>query len=65
MGLKVFLVKHQGMKIYAGVEVQIYVLASALDGGERSVSRYGRFTLGTRQLSNNSTGGWVGPRSQS
>jgi hypothetical protein len=51
------------MKTYGGVEVQFQeYLASALDGGEWSASRPGRFTLGERASSIRWIGGWVGPR---
>jgi hypothetical protein len=43
---------------YGGVDVKIHVfLTSALDGGEWSVSRTGRFIPGTHWI-----GGWAGPR---
>jgi hypothetical protein len=39
------LTKHHAMMAYWGVEVQLYAfLTSALDGGEWSASRPGRFT---------------------
>jgi hypothetical protein len=37
-------------------------LASALDGGEWSASRPGRFTPRERDAGTPWTGGWVGPR---
>jgi hypothetical protein len=37
-------------------------LTSALDGGEWSASRPGRFNPGERALGTHSMGGWVGPR---
>jgi hypothetical protein len=37
-------------------------LTSALDGGEWSASRPGRFTLRERTLGTHWIGGWVGPR---
>jgi hypothetical protein len=37
-------------------------LSSALDGGEWSASRPGRFALGERALGTHWIGGWVGPR---
>jgi hypothetical protein len=44
------------------VDVQIHIfLTSALDGGEWSASRPGRFTPGERALSTHWIGGWVGP----
>jgi hypothetical protein len=39
-----------------------YSLISALDGGEWSDSRPGRFTPRERAPDTNWTGGWVGPR---
>jgi hypothetical protein len=51
------------MKAYGGVEVYIHVfLTSALDGGEWSASRPGRFTPGEKTPGNHWTGVWVGPR---
>jgi hypothetical protein len=38
-------------------------LTSALDGGEWSASRPGRFTLRERAPDTHWIGGWVGPRS--
>jgi hypothetical protein len=41
----------------------VYIfLTSALFGGERSVSRPGRFTPGERASGTHWIGGWVGPR---
>jgi hypothetical protein len=41
------LIKHNSMKIYGRVDVQIHLfLKSALAGGELSASRPGRFTTG-------------------
>jgi hypothetical protein len=37
-------------------------LTSALDGGEWSASRFGRFTLRKRAPGTHWIGGWVGPR---
>jgi hypothetical protein len=51
------------MKTYGGVDILIYVfLPSALDGGEWSASRPGRFTAGERAPGTHWIGGWVGPR---
>jgi hypothetical protein len=47
------------MKAYGGVDV---FLTSALVGGEWSVTRPGRFTLGERAPGMHWIGGWVGPR---
>jgi hypothetical protein len=45
----------------AGVEVQLHTfLTSALDGGEWSVSRPGRFIPTERGPGTHSTGGWGG-----
>jgi len=50
------------MKTYRGVEVQLHAfLTSALDGGEWSVSRPGRFTPRKRAPGAHWIGGWVGP----
>jgi hypothetical protein len=46
-GVPVLLITHYAMKTYGGVDVWIHaVLKSALDGGERSASRPGRFAPG-------------------
>jgi hypothetical protein len=37
-------------------------LTSAVDGGELSASRPGRFTLCDKALATHWTGGWMGPR---
>jgi hypothetical protein len=43
--LSLYLSKHYAMKTYGGLDIEIDVfLISALVGGERSVSRPGRFT---------------------
>jgi hypothetical protein len=39
-----------------------HFLTSALDGGELSASRPGRFTPGERASDTHWIGGWVGPR---
>jgi hypothetical protein len=47
--LSLFLTKHYATKTYWGEEVYIHAfLISALDGGEWSASRHGRFTLEKR-----------------
>jgi hypothetical protein len=52
------------MKTYWGVEVEAQAfLTSALDGGEWSTSRPGRFTPEEGAPVTNWVGGWVGPRS--
>jgi hypothetical protein len=51
------------MKAHWGVEVQLtHSLTSALDGGEWSASRPGRFTPRERAPDTHWIGGWVGPR---
>jgi hypothetical protein len=51
------------MKAYWGVEVQLHTFfTSPLDGGERSASRPGRFTLKYRAPGTHWIEGWVGPR---
>jgi hypothetical protein len=51
------------MKAYGGVDVQICVsFISALVGGERSVSRPGRFNPGERAPCTDWIGSWAGPR---
>jgi hypothetical protein len=67
MGLKVkfylCLTKSHAMKTYWGVEVYFQAfLTSALDGGEWSASRPGRFTPRERTARIHWIGGWVGPR---
>jgi len=50
------------MKTYWGVKVLLHApLNSALDGGEWSVSRPGRFTPRERDPGTHWKGGWVGP----
>jgi len=41
-------IKHHAMNTYWGEEVSFHALISALDRGERSASRPGRFTPGVR-----------------
>jgi hypothetical protein len=51
------------MQAYWGVEVQFHAfLTSALDGGEWSASRLGRFTLREIVPGTHWIGGWVGLR---
>jgi hypothetical protein len=51
------------MKVYGGVDVQIYiVLTSALAGVEWSDLRPGHFIPGERAPGTNWIGGWVDPR---
>jgi hypothetical protein len=61
--LSLCLTKHHAMKMYWGVEVWLHAfLISALDGGEWSASRLGRFTPRERAPGTHWIGGWVGPR---
>jgi hypothetical protein len=60
--LSLCLTKHHAMKTYCGVEVYLHALASALDGGEWSVPRPGRFTHSERMPGTHLIGGWMGPR---
>jgi hypothetical protein len=58
------LTKHHILKTYGRVEVQLHAfLTSALDGGEWSRSRPGRFIPGERASDINWIGVWVSPRS--
>jgi hypothetical protein len=51
------------MKAYDGIDVKIHIFfTSALVGGERSVSRPGRFIPRESAPGTHSMGGWVGPR---
>jgi hypothetical protein len=51
------------MKTYGTVEVYLHAfLTSALDGGEKSVSRPDLFTSGERARDTNRIGSWVGLR---
>jgi hypothetical protein len=57
------LTKHHAMKAYGGVDVYRHAfLTSALDGGEWSASRLGRFTPRERAHGTHWVGGWVGPK---
>jgi hypothetical protein len=50
------------MKAYGGVDIQIHIfLTSALDAGELSASRPGRFSLGDRAPGTHWIGGWMDP----
>jgi len=58
-----FLTKHHAMKTYWGAEVWLPAfLTSALDGGELSASRPGRFTPKERAPGTHWIAGWVVPR---
>jgi hypothetical protein len=49
--------------MYEGAEAQLHAfLVSALDGGEWSVSRLGRFITGEKVPDTHWIGNWVGPR---
>jgi hypothetical protein len=51
------------MEAYWGVEIYLHAfLTSALDGGEWSASRPGRFTRRERAPGTHWKGGWMGPR---
>jgi hypothetical protein len=51
------------MKTYWGMEVELHAFfTSALDGGEWSASRPGRFTPTERAPGTHLLGGWEGPR---
>jgi hypothetical protein len=55
--------EHHDMKMYWGAQVQLHIfLTSALDGGEWSASRAGRFTPRVTSPGTRWIGGWVGPR---
>jgi hypothetical protein len=58
------LTKHHAMKACWGgwMYSSTHSLASALDGGEWSFSRHGRFTPRERDPGTHWIGGWVGPR---
>jgi hypothetical protein len=57
------LTEHQAIKTYWGVEVELHAfLTAALDGGEWSASRSGRFTPREKASGTHWLGGWVGPR---
>jgi hypothetical protein len=57
------LTEHHDMKAYWGSGgSSTHSMTSALDGGERSASRPGRFTLKERAPGTHWIGGWVGPR---
>jgi hypothetical protein len=61
--LSLCLTNYYNMKAYVGVDVQIYIfLTSALDGGESSASRPGRFTPGEIAPGTHWIGSWVDPR---
>jgi hypothetical protein len=61
--LSLCLTMHHEMKTYWGVEVYLHAfLTSALDGGEWSASRPGRFTPKERAPGTHRIRGWVGPR---
>jgi len=54
---------HAMSTYWEGVETEIHsFLTSALDGGEWSGSRTGRFTPGKINIGTHWIGGWLGPR---
>jgi hypothetical protein len=51
------------MKVYEGVKIYLHALSTlALDGGEWSALRPGRFTPRERAPGTHWTEGWVGPK---
>jgi hypothetical protein len=61
--LPLSLTKHHAMKTYWRAEIQLHAfLPSALDGGDWSALRPGRFTASERAPGTHWIGGWVGPR---
>jgi hypothetical protein len=60
--LSLCLTKHHSMKAYWEWRYNTYSLTSALDGGEWSASRPGRFTPRERAPGTHCIGGWVGSR---
>jgi hypothetical protein len=61
--LSLFLTKHEAMKAYWGSgSIAPHILTTALDGGEWSASRPGRFTPREEDPVTHWIGGWVGPR---
>jgi hypothetical protein len=57
------LTEHHAIKVYWEWRYRsTHSLTSALDGGEWSVSRHGRFTARGRAPGTHWIGGWVGPR---
>jgi hypothetical protein len=52
------------MKTYSSGDIAPPFMSSALDGGECSASRPGRFIPRERASGTDWTGGWVGPQSQ-
>jgi hypothetical protein len=60
---KQFLIKRHAMKTYGEWRYSsTHFLTSALDGGEWSASRPGRFTPKEKAAGTHRIGGWVGPR---
>jgi hypothetical protein len=58
-----YLIKHNAMKKYGGMDVQIQVfLSSALVGSEWLASRPGSLTPGEGAPGAHWIGGWLGPR---
>jgi len=54
------------MKTYGGVELQLHAFLNfALDGGEWSASRPGRFTPEEKAPGTRWTAGWVNPQNRS
>jgi hypothetical protein len=63
VNLSLCVIKHCAiMKTRDSGSIAAHLLTSALDGGEWSASRPGRFTPGERAPGANWIGGWVGPR---
>jgi hypothetical protein len=65
LSLRFFLTEHHTVKAYrgsGGIDSSTHSLTSALDGGEWSNSRPGRFTPKERAAGTHWTGGWVDHR---